>query len=329
MIGALEVGDLALLDPAFLLGIPLLLLVGAWRHLREGAALPAAQTALFADLPRTLRARLVHLPHWLAVLAGCVLSVALARPVERVLVPRPQQGIDIVVVVDVSSSMQIADMDQERKKRRMDAAIERALGFVRARTDDRVAYVTFSRYAELRCPPTLDEEALAAFVAATDTVPEGSELDGTAIGVGLAKAVQVLRGSEAKSRVVVFLSDGQTSRGLADTISTEDAAKLAADADVRVHTIGLGHGEPTFTGFLPLDFAELKRIADRTGGRFFAARTDEDLAKVYALIDELEKSELEDPRYRNVDRFEWPLAAGLATLLLALLLDVFWLRRAP
>jgi Ca-activated chloride channel homolog len=99
---------------------------------------------------------------------------------------------------------------------------------------------------------------------------------------------------------------------------------------VRVHTIGLGRGQPTpFGGFLPLDFKELKQIAETTGGTFFQPKSDQDLALVYARIDELERSELEDPRYRTVDRFEVPLAAGLALLLLALAADVLLFRRVP
>ena len=329
MIAAWDVLGFTLLDPAFLVGIPLLLVLGALRHLREGAALPAAQTALFADLPRTLRARLVHLPHWLAVLAGCVLVVALARPVQRELVPRLEEGIDIVLAVDVSSSMTIPDMDESGTRTRMVAARERALEFARARPNDRVALVTFARYAELRCPPTLDEEALASFVTAVDTVPPGSELDATAIGVGLAKAVQVLEDSPARSRVVVLLTDGQTTVAGSDTISSEDAAKLADDADVRVHTIGLGHGQPMPGGFVRLDFQELKDISERTGGRFFEARTEQDLGRVYALIDELEKTPIEDPRYRTIDHFEAPLLGGLLGLLCAILLETLWIRRVP
>ena len=108
MIAALfEIGGWSLLDPGFLLGLPVLVLVACWRRLRPRAALPAAQTSLFAMLPRTLRSRCVHLPMWLSVLAGLLLVLALARPVRREVMPQHEEGVDIVLVVDISSSMQI------------------------------------------------------------------------------------------------------------------------------------------------------------------------------------------------------------------------------
>jgi len=326
LLAALELGGYTLLDPWFLLGVPMFAAATLLRRWRPRAALPAAQTALFAALPRTLRARCVHVPLWLAGTAACVLVVALARPVRREILPQKEAGIDIALVVDLSSSMQIDDMDQSNALRRVDAARQRALEFAQRRDHDRVAFIAFSRYAELRCPPTLDEKALAAFLTAIDTVPPNSEFDGTAIGVAIAKAVQLLDTSTAKSRVVVLLSDGENT---VDTIPVDEAVKLAADAKIRIHAIGLGHGTPTPFGFRPLDFAALKLAAEKTGGKFFAAKTDADLGEVYAEIDRLERTELDDPRYRLVDGFQWPLGTGLLLLVLALLLEVGWIRRAP
>lgn len=327
MTATLEWRGLTLLDPWFLLLVPLAVAAAAWRWWRPRAALPTASVALFDGVPRTWRQRFVALPLLGKLLAAAALALALARPVEREVLPWRDQGIDIVIAVDTSSSMLIPDMRRDERYRRMDAARERAQQFAAARKNDRVALVTFARYAELRCPATLDEEALAAFLATVDTVTEGSELDGTAIGTALAKAVQVLANSKAKSRVVVLLTDGETT--VAD-ITPEDGAKLAKDAGVRVHTIGLGNGTPLpFGGMQPLDFRDLKRIATATGGEFFQPKSDEALAAVYARIDELEKSDVEDPRYRTVDRFQWPLGVGLALLLVALLADVLLFRRLP
>ena len=326
MIAALTFGEITLLDPWFLAAIPAALLALLWRWRRPRAALPTASVLLFADLPRTLRQRCVWLPQAVRVLAALCLCVAMARPVQRDVLPMREEGVDIVLVVDTSSSMKIPDMTDDESFRRMDAARHRAEEFARSRTTDRVALVAFARYAELRCPLTLDEEALGAFLRVLDIVPEGSELDRTAIGIGLAKAVQVLQKSTAKSKVVVMLTDGDNN---IDDILPADAAKLAKDAGVRVHTIGLGNGAPTFFGLQPLDFGDLKKIAETTGGEFFQPKSDDDLARVYARIDELEKTELEDPRYRMVDRFEWPLGAGLALMVLALLADVLLFRRTP
>ena len=323
---ALEAYGHTLLDPWLLLFAPLFVTAAVWRRARPMAALPSASTQHFAGLPRTLRARCARLPLWLLLLAGLCLSLAVARPVRREVVPQRQEGIDIVVVVDVSSSMNIEDTREPMRPRRIDAARERAMQFAKSRKNDRVGFVAFSRYAELRCPPTLDEDALAAFLKATDTVPDNSELDGTAVGVAIAKSVQTLQPSDAKSKVVVLLSDGETT---VRTIEVEDALALAADAKVRIHAIGLGQGQPTPFGVQPLEFRDLKLAATKTGGQFFQPKTDADLGEVYAKIDELEKSELEDPRYRFVDAFEWPLGIGLLCALLSLLLEVFWLRGAP
>lgn len=329
MIGALEWAGLAgvsLLDPWFLVAVPLALLAAWWRRRRPRAALPTAAASLFHGAGRSWRQRSAWLPMGGKVAAALLLAVALARPVQREVVPLRAEGIDIVLAVDTSSSMNIPDMDEADTTRRMDAARQRAEQFAAARVRDRVGFVAFARYAELRCPLTLDEQALGAFLGALDTVPEGSELDGTAIGTALAKSVQVLQKSDAKSKVIVLLTDGENT---VQDIAPSDGAKLAKDAGIRVHTIGLGNGTPTPFGFQPLDFRDLRAIAEATGGQFFQPKSDRDLAAVYDRIDELEKVELEDPRYRTVDRFEWPLLAGLVLLLAALLADVLLFRRAP
>ena len=170
MIGFLDIAGYTLLDPWFLLGVPLCVGLLLWRSWRPRAALPAASLLGLSRLPSTLRARLLPAPLWLKTLSAMVLCLALARPVQRQVVPLRSEGVDIVLVVDVSSSMQINDMDARRDLRRVDAARERASAFAAARHNDRVGLVTFSRYAELRCPLTLDHEALAQFLSAIDTV---------------------------------------------------------------------------------------------------------------------------------------------------------------
>jgi Ca-activated chloride channel homolog len=316
----------SLLDPWFLAAIPLALLAALVRVRRPRAALPTAAASLFAGVTPTWRQRCSWLPLAGKVGAALCLGVALARPVERQVVPLREQGIDIVLTVDTSGSMNIPDMEPTETVRRMDAARERARAFAASRVHDRVAFVAFARYAELRCPPTLDEVALGAFLTELDTVPLESELDGTAIGTALAKSVQVLQKSPAAAKVIVLLTDGENT---VTDIEPSVGAKMAKDAGIRVHTIGLGNGTPRRQGYQPLDFRDLKMIADTTGGKFFQPKSDRDLAAVYERIDELEKVDLEDPRYRTVDRFEWPLAAGLLLLLVALLADVLLFRRTP
>ncbi|MFM1872348.1 MAG: hypothetical protein RL398_1770 [Planctomycetota bacterium] len=318
--------DLVLLDPWLLAFVPAVLAAAILRARTKRAAAPTAAIALFADLRPTLRRRAAWLPTALKVAAGCLLALALARPALREPAPTQSRGIDILLVLDVSSSMTTEDMSDTERLRRMDAARTRAEEFAAARGSDRVGLVVFSRYAELRCPSTLDETALAAFLRVVDTVPQNGELDGTAIGTGLAKAVQILRKSDAATKLVVLLSDGENT---VEDILPADGAKLAADEKVRVHTIGLGRGMATPFGYRPMAFTDLKKIAETTGGKFFSPKSDADLGEVYAEIDLLEKSELADPRYRTVDHFEVPLAVGLALLLLGVLLEATWLRRVP
>ncbi len=263
---------MTLLDPWFLLALPVVWLLFFWRLFRPRAALPAANVAIVGGLPRTLRTRLRALPLIVQVLALSALTVALSRPVTRDVRPLKELGVDIVLLVDISSSMRATDMNDAQNQTRVSAAREKALQFAKARTSDRVGLVTFARFPQLRCPITLDQQALAAFLKDVEAVHPQSEEDGTGIGIALSKAVKLLEDSEAKSRVVVLLSDGEETIG---TIMPDEAAKLAKDADVRVHTIGIGKPRVvhTFLGtqMIPVDFSALEGIAKTTDGRFFAA----------------------------------------------------------
>ncbi len=315
----------SLLDPWFLALLPLAVLFYIWRVRRPRAALPTGYAAPFLDLPKTLRSRFVWLPAILKVLAVAALSLAMARPVQRDVLPLREEGVDIMLLLDTSPSMARPDVTADRRRRRMDAARFQARNFAAARTSDRVGLMTYARYPELRCPLTLDQEALEDFLLYVDVVSDPLE-DGTAIGVALAKAVSVLDASEAVSKVVILLTDGENN---VENIMPLDAAKLALDASVRVHTIGLGQGTPTLLGVMQTPFTELREIAAMTGGRFFTAPTEQDLAQVYADLDELEKVELEDPRYRTVDGFAEPLILGISLLVLTLLAEFLWIRETP
>ncbi|MHC5064425.1 MAG: VWA domain-containing protein [Planctomycetota bacterium] len=320
-------GDWSLLDPWFLLLLPLALFVILLRIYRPRAALPTASSQMFAGLPKTLRTRLIWAPLILKGLAFMALTLALARPVTRDVLPIRSEGVDILLLVDVSSSMTAEFQGRGESVTRIKAAREQALAFAEARERDRIGLMTFALYPDLRCPLTLDKEALAAFLRGVNTVPERSDENRTAVGVALAQAVTFLQDSEAKSRLVILLTDGENN--VADILPA-DAAKLANDEDVRVHTIGISQPVRDFLGRTrEPDFSELEAIAGETGGRFFRARSIEDLSAVYALIDEEEKVELEDPRYRSTDWFLWPLGIGVAILALALLLELFWIREVP
>ena len=306
-----------LLDPWFLGLVPIAVLFYVWRIKRPRAALPTGDASLFRHLPKTLRSRFVGLPVILKLAAVATLSLAMARPVSRDVLPLREEGVDIMLVLDTSTSMERQDMGESRRRRRMDAARSQAMAFAAARTSDRVGLMTYAQFPELRCPLTLDQDALRDFLLDVDLVTDRLE-DGTAIGVALAKAVAVLEQSDAVSKVVILLTDGENN---IENIMPMDAARLALDASVRVHTIGIG--------LRPTDFSELAEISSMTGGRFFVAPTERDLAQVYAAIDELEKVELEDPRYRTVDGFHVPLLVGISLLLLSMMVEFLWIREAP
>jgi len=321
----------SLMDPWFLAALPVVFLLFGWRLLRSRAALPVASSALLVGLPRTLRVRLWLLPLILQTLAMIALTIALARPVTRDLLPIREKGIDIVLVLDISSSMLAADMSRTQELTRMAAAREKALEFAKARVSDRVGLLTFARFPELRCPLTLDQDALASFLRTVETVGERSPENKTAIGVALAKAVSLLEESVAKSKVVVLLSDGENN---VPDILPADAAKLAEDAGVRVHCIGLGAGQvfrdPIFgQREVKPQFKSLKTIAKICDGEFFEAESGSELTRVYDRINDLEKVELEDPRYRTVDLYRYPFVLGAGLLLLQLVLELLWIRRVP
>ena len=322
--------DFDLLDPWFLGAIPVVLAVCVYSLVRRRAAVEFADPLTIGmergvPLPTTPRVMLRWLPLVLLTLAFVVLSYALARPVFRELVPLQSEGVNILLVLDTSSSMKTRDMDR-RGKLRIVAAREQALAFAESRPTDRVGLLTFARFPELRCPLTLDEESLRRFLLTVDTVPEGSALDGTAIGVALAAAVDAVAAGEAESKVIVLLTDGSNNRG---EIEPTDAAKLAKDSGIRVHTIGLGGGAQGLFGMMPTDFSSLAKIAKITDGRFFEATSEAALANVYEEIDRMEKVELEDPRYRTADAYGLPLLLGLALLGLGYLLEFLWIREAP
>lgn len=339
-------GELSLQDPwvlLFVLLVPLALLV---RRRHGQPAILFAPLALFGTgqgeslgrVPRGgWRARAAGLPVLCEALGLLLALVALARPVAREALPHVEEGLEILLALDVSSSMAARDLDPGRT--RLAIAKEAAAEFVAARPRDRIGLVVFARYPDLVAPPTSDHAALAEFLGRVERVePEGPE-DATGIGAALARAVLVLgegqasEGGEPVGRVVILLTDGE--ENVAGPHSPREitplaAARLAALAGVRVHAIAVGIGEPDGRGgWSPLDTRDLEGIARLGGGRFFAVRDAGAMAEVYARIDELETRELPDPRFRTLERFEPFLLAGLLLWLAGALLGRAGLEALP
>jgi Ca-activated chloride channel family protein len=279
----------------------------------------------------TWRSRLAALPTWLQ-LAGLALGVfALARPVERVPLPRERSGVDVMLVLDVSSSMGARDLDPQRT--RLQVAVDAATRFAAMRPDDRFGLVRFARYPDLRCPPTLDHDALTALLTEARPVVEDGAEDATGIGAAVALAADVLGGASSRSRVVILLTDGE--ENVASTLTPGEiaplhAGQLCASLGVRVHAITVGSGRRAADGsWEPVDTAQVEDLATRTGGGAFLARDAGALDAVYARIDALERSPIAEPRFRLREEYQAPLGLGLLLAAIGLLLAAGPLRVRP
>jgi len=313
-----------LLDP-WLLGIGILVPVALWRRRRApAAAAPFAPGALASGLPRSWRVRLLPLPRVLQVVGLLLAVVALARPARREMLPLRTEGIDILLCLDTSSSMTANDMD--RRRTRLEVAKAAAAEFVRGRPEDRIGLLSFARYPDVRCPLTLDHEALAGILAGVTTVASDGPEDATGIGTAVARAVQVLQGDERRERVVILLTDGDENvamEGAAGEIAPSHAAQLASALGARVYAVAVGAGGPR------TDTGALEHLARRTGGEFHEARDASAVTSVYAQIDALEKTGFEKPRYVIEDRFLPFLLAAIATLILGRALGATALEVCP
>jgi Ca-activated chloride channel family protein len=313
----------------------LLLVIPIWLLLRgrKGAAITVGDAALPAAAAR--RSWLPWFPPVLRALAFAAWIVAAAGPrlpggptVIR------REGIAIVVAVDVSSSMLAEDFAPVN---RLEVAKRQAIEFIRGRTADRIGLVAFAGEALTQIPVTLDYAVLEQAVSALRV---GTLEDGTAIGSGLATAVNRLRRVPAKSKVVLLLTDGVNNRGAIDPRTAADAAAAYA---IKVYTIGVGtQGEariPTgrgLSGFryemLPVEIDEvlLREIATKTGGRYFRATDSQSLSRILQQINQLERTQVEARQYRAADESPAPfLLAGLGFLAVALLLSSTVVVRAP
>ena len=306
---------------ALILVIPIVLLLRR-RFLRESAAGGYSNVGLLADYRPTWRVRRRWVPSALRAAALALMIVGLARPqvghAESVL---PAEGIDIALVLDISSSMSASNLGRSETKL---AVAQRVLrDFIGGRETDQLALVVFRMESLMVSPLTLDYDALSALVVESTKV---NIPDGTAIGVALADAVNLMRESKARSRVIVLLTDGQNNN---ETIQPVDAARVAASLGVRVYTVGvIESGRPTFAG-QGVDERSLQEIADLTDGIYFPAGSPEALEAIYESIDSLEKSRVSREQYASYEEIGvYFLGGGLALLTLEVLATTLVWRRA-
>jgi Ca-activated chloride channel family protein len=195
---------------------------------------------------------------------------------------------------------------------------------------DNLALLSFAHYPKLVCPFTLDVDAMTGFIDGLEIVKNRQAEDGTAIGIGLAKSVALLKGTQARSKVVVLLTDGENN---VYTIRPEDAADLAAQEGIKVYTVFAGRFACNGSLFLQradeaIDTTELEQIAKKTGGRFFRAKDPAELERVYAEIEELERTKRETKRFtQTFDLYPWFLLPALFCYVLGWLSTSTWARR--
>jgi len=319
--------DLQLAWPWALLALPLPFLVWLLLPRAPAAAPNALRVPFFAALAASSeRARvtrrwplLLALPAWLLLVAAAARPQWVGEPV-----PLPLAGRDLMLAVDISGSMTEADMViGGRVVDRLTAVKAVAGDFIERREGDRVGLILFGQQAYLQTPLTFDRETVRTLLFESAVGLAGRE---TAIGDAIGLAVKRLRRTPDEppetERVLILLTDGANTAG---SIAPLKAAELAAEADIRIHTIGVGAdpriglgGFSLSLGRSPLDERTLSAIADTTGGRYFRARDVRELQGIYAALDELEPVESDQRVYRPVDElFNWPL--GGALLLSALL----------
>jgi Ca-activated chloride channel family protein len=317
----------------FLSIIPLMIAWYLFRGMKTQSSVKYSSLNIFKDVPSTIREKLRHIPFAVRLIAIGLLIVALARPQsftsgENV----TTEGIDIAMVLDISGSMLAEDF----KPNRLDAAKNVIDNFVEGRTSDRIGLVIFSREAFTQCPLTIDYSVLRNLLL---DIRSGMIQDGTAIGNAIANGVNRLKESDAKSRIIILLTDGVNNAGEVDPIS---AAEIAKAFGIRIYTIGVGtRGEapyPVQTPFgtryqmvpVEIDEAMLTKIANITGGEYFRATNNRALEDIYNKIDKLEKTKIEITSYKNASEkyYSW-LWGGLILLLFELGLSRTILRKLP
>jgi Ca-activated chloride channel family protein len=328
--------DITFANPELLFLLVLIIPAVVWYILKNRttqAAIRFSATTGVKNAGQSYKYYLRHVLFGFRMLAIALLVVALARPQSTMSWKNvTTRGIDIVMALDISSSMLARDFNPNRLEASKNIAVE----FISGRPNDRIGLVVFSGESFTQCPLTTDH---AVLINLFEDIESGMVEDGTAIGMGLATAVNRLKDSDAKSKVVILLTDGVNNRG---SIAPATAAEIAKTFDVRVYTIGVGsHGTAPYPVNTPygiqyrkmkveIDEAVLQQIASETNGEYFRATNNQKLKNIYAQIDQMEKSRIEVKEYseKKEEFLLFALVAGIL-LFLELLLRTTVLRTIP
>lgn len=308
-------------NPDFLYALSLVLLLWIWYYFRQREQAAQLQISSLKGITQnSWKAKGRHLLFLFRTIALAILIIAFARPQSTLSwEDMTTEGIDIVISMDISGSM----LAQDLKPDRLEASKNVAMNFISGRPNDRIGLVIFSGESFTQCPLTTDHQVLQNLFA---NVKSGMVEDGTAIGMGLATAVNRLKESEAVSKVIILLTDGVNNQG---SVAPLTAAKIAQKFGIRVYTIGVGTKGyapyPFKTPFgttvyqdveVQIDEETLQNIASVTNGQYFRATSNKALESIYREIDQLERSKIEIKEYHKKKEEFFPLALLALTLLI-------------
>ncbi len=304
-----------------------------FKHRVTEPTLQVSDTRVYKYAPKSLRIYLLHVPFLLRLLAFIFLILVLARPQTTDKWQNSEiEGIDIMMAIDISTSMLAEDL----KPNRLEAAKDVAAQFINGRPNDNIGITLFAGESFTQCPLTVDHTVLLNLM---QTIRCGLVEDGTAIGMGIANAVTRLKDSKAKSKVIILLTDGTNNMG---DISPLTAAEIAKSFDIRIYSIGVGtkgmapYPIPTAAGVIyrnievDIDEETLINISSITNGEYYRAESTSKLKEVYEEIDKLEKTKLNVKEFsKREEEYKWFALAAFVCLLLDLLFRYVVLKRIP
>lgn len=307
----------------------------ALKYKKSQPAIKMPETAKYRYVPKSFRIYLMHVPFILRIILLILVVIILARPQSKNTWSNTDvEGIDMMLAVDVSTSM----LAQDFKPNRVEALKEIAKRFIETRPNDNIGLTVFAGEAYTQCPLTIDHSILMSLYETVDCqmAANGTLEDGTAIGDGIMNSLIRLRDSKAKSKVLILLTDGVNNRG---NISPMTAAEIAKKNKVRIYTVGIGKNGmamyPLPTGgtvMMPTEIDEktMTDIAELTGGKYFRAKKNSELEEIYREIDKMERTKFNVTQYSKRNELYEPFAvAALIVFLLELLMRLVVLKRLP
>lgn len=312
-----------------------------WYVLKRKKSEPSLQvsdTRVYAHAPKSYKLYLLHVPFILRIITLAMVIIILARPQTTNNWQNTEvEGIDIMLAVDVSTSMLAEDL----KPNRLEAAKLVASEFINGRPNDNIGLTIFAGESFTQCPLTVDHTVLLNLFQGIkgDIAQRGLIEDGTAIGMGIANAVTRLKDSKAKSKVIILLTDGSNNKG---DISPLTAAEIAKTFGIRIYTIGVGtngmapYPYPTVAGVqyiqvpVEIDESTLTKIAGTTNGNYFRATSNSKLQEVYKEIDKLERTKLNVKEYsKRKEEYQWFAIIALLCIFSEVLLRNSILKKIP